>query len=228
MKLDLGNGVLLELVKIPAGSFLMGGDYEITLKSFYLGKYLITQKQYQQVMGENPSYFKGDNNPVECVSWHSVVKFCEKLSALTGAQVMLPSETQWEYAARAGSNTDYFFGDSDEELGDYAWYDENSNEHTHPVGEKKPNPWGLYDILGNVWEWCGDDWDEDYKKLPKDGTYSNITHDNVIQDTADGEGKSLRGGAWSYNFAYSCCNYRSSYVADRICYTIGLRVLVLL
>jgi len=226
--LDLGNGVILELVKIPAGSFLMGGDpqrgsglipaHEINLKGFLLGKYPVTQKQYQQIMGTNPSNWKGDNLPVEQVTWYQAVDFCQKLSAKTGRQVMLPSEAQWEYAARAGSYTKYFFGDSDSQLSEYAWYNTNSGGKTNPVGEKKPNPWGLYDILGNVREWCQDYWDTDYYNLPKDGRARKTKNTS----------RSRRGGSW-YDPASECsCDLRICDDARYYDNSIGLRVLVLL
>jgi formylglycine-generating enzyme required for sulfatase activity len=103
-------------------------------------------------MGKNPSYFNGENRPVERVSWDDCQDFCQKLSELTGKRYRLPSEAEWEYACRAGTTTRYFFGDDAALLGDYAWYLGNSDSRTHPVGLKKPNLWGLYDIHGNVWE----------------------------------------------------------------------------
>jgi len=223
LSLNLGQGVILELVKIPAGSFLMGGDHQITLKSFYLGKYPVTQKQYQQVMGKNPSYFKGDNNPVECISWYDAVKFCEKVSQITKKEVRLPSETQWEYAARAGTTTDYFFGDDSSQLGEYAWYDENRGK-THPVGDnKKPNPWGIYDLLGNVWEWCGDDWHGDYKQLPQDGICLNIKHNSIKKLLRH---CSVRGGSW-FSDANDCrCGLRYWDLAGSRLKIIGCRVVV--
>jgi len=217
--LDLGNGVILELVKIPAGSFLMGGDYEIQLKDFLMGKYPVTQKEYQQVMGENPSYFKGDNLPVEQITWYQAVKFCEKVSQNTGRQVTLPSETQWEYAARAGTTTAYFFGESESQLGEYGWYDKNSEGKTHPVGQKKTSPWGLYDLLGNVWEWCQDDWDDwddHYHNLPKDGSpIKNNSNTKVV-----------RGGSW-YSKASICRGgNRNRDIADFRLGSLGCRVVV--
>jgi len=216
--LNLSRGVTLDLIKIPAGKLKMRGDHEITLKTFFLGKYPVTQKQYKVLMGEHLSAFKGDNLPIEKLSWHQAVRFCQKLSAKTGQQFMLPSETQWEYAARADSKTRYFFGNCEEELEDYSWYDKNSDRKTHPVGEKKPNPWGLYDMLGNVWQWCQDDWDDDYHNLPLNG-HPYINKSNI---------KSLRGGSWN-NSAFECaCDYRNrNYGVDG--YTnLGFRILMVL
>ena len=166
--LDLGAGVRMQFVAIPAGEFRMGsedGDKDekpahrvrIT-KPFYMGKYEVTQEQWQALMGKNPSRFKGAKNPVECVSWFDCPKFLEKLAAKApkGFTCCLPTEAEWEYACRAGTTTKYHFGDDENELADYAWYDKNSDKRTHPVGEKKPNPWGLYDMYGNCWEWCQD------------------------------------------------------------------------
>ncbi len=149
-------------------------------RAFYLGEHEVTQGQYLAVMGQNPSDFKGsDDLPVEQVSWLDAVKFCNELSQrekrtpyyrIEGDQVSivggqgyrLPTEAEWEYACRAGSTTRYPFGDDEADLGQHAWFDSNSEQKTHPVGQKQPNGWGLYDMLGNVCEWCQDDYDADY------------------------------------------------------------------
>ena len=184
LTVDLGKGVNLEMVMIPAGEFPMGSPeldkdaagnekpqhwVRIT-KPFYFGKFLVTQEQWEAVMGNNPSHFKGLRNPVENVSWDDCQKFLDKLNGkVGGGKFQLPSESQWEYACRAGSKTWYCFGDDRSGLGEYAWYGENSDGKTHPVGEKKPNAWGLYDVHGNVYEWCQDWYDGGYyAKSPMD------------------------------------------------------------
>jgi formylglycine-generating enzyme required for sulfatase activity len=138
--------------------------HKVTLtKPFYLGKYEVTQEQWQAVMGNNPSKTKGPKNPVDSVTWNDCQDFFKKLNpkiAASGKSGRLPTEAEWEYACRAGTQTPYFFGDDEKQLDDYAWYIRNGPPKTihrpHPVGQKKPNPWGLYDMYGNVTEWCAD------------------------------------------------------------------------
>ncbi len=180
---EITNSIGLKLVLIPKGTFMMGSpeseerrvgnetQHEVTIsKDYYLGVTEVTQGQYEKVMGTNPSYFqkqivrKSDTSmyPVEQVSWGDAVEFCKKLSDLpeekrAGRVYRLPTEAEWEYACRAGGKTAYSFGASSNLLGDYAWFTENSSKQTNPVGQKKPNAWGLCDIHGSVWEWCSDD-----------------------------------------------------------------------
>jgi len=215
LTVDLGKGVKLELVLIPAGEFLMGSpesdkdamSWEIPqhrvriTKPFYLGKYLVTQEQWEAVIGSNPRPFKGPKNLAADVSWDDCQKFLGELNAKSAAgagKYQLPTEAQWEYACRAGSKTKYCFGDDASKLGEYAWYDENSGNKTHPVGEKKPNAWGLYDMHGNVWEWCQDWYDARY--------YEKSPTDDPTGSTG-GSDRVLRGGSWS-GTARSC---RSAY-----------------
>jgi len=195
------NSVDMVLVPIPAGEFMMGspasepdrGDdetqHEVKItKPFYLGAHEVTQAQYQQVMGNNPSRSKGATKPVELVNWYAAVEFCQKLSAQEGVEYRLPTEAEWEYARRAGTTTAFSFGADESQLGKYAWYRANSGDTTHPVGEKLPNGWGLYDMHGNVFEWC-QDWYGAYESL------------RVVSDptgSASGEGRVLRGGAFNY------------------------------
>ena len=202
LAVDLGGGVKLEMVLIPAGEFMMGwpdSDEPAFLdakprhrvrisKPFYLGKYEVTQEQWQAIVGKNPSNFKGRTNPVENVSWDDCQVFLSRLNEkVGGGKVGLPTEAQWEYACRAGSTTKWCFGNSDSVLGEYAWCEENSDGTPHPVGQKKPNAWGLYDMYGNVWEWCQDWFDKGYYgKSPLDDPTG----------PARGSGRVHRGGGW--------------------------------
>ena len=198
------NSIGMTFVLIPAGEFMMGsndGDYDerpvhpVRLsRPFYLGKYEVTQGQWQAVMGRNPSHFTGDPNlPVEQVSWEEVQTFVRTLNAREGVTAYrLPTEAEWEYAARAGSTTTYSFGDKARKLGDYAWYGDNAEGRTHPVGQRKPNAWGLYDVHGNVWEWV-QDW------------YGPYDVDEVIdpQGPSGDSYRVYRGGGWG-TFAGNC------------------------
>jgi formylglycine-generating enzyme required for sulfatase activity len=178
----------LEMVYIPDGSFMMGFDrladnaspiHKVTLKPFFIGKYPITQEQYRTVMGINPSSDRGDRKPVNSVSWEDAMKFCQKLSHITGKHYNLPSESQWEYAARAGTTTRFYFGETiDSELM-YAGATVQParsggvqllEQTTTNVGSFPPNTFGLYDLHGNVAEWCLDTWHENYDRAPVDGS----------------------------------------------------------
>jgi formylglycine-generating enzyme required for sulfatase activity len=220
LTLDLGGGVTLKLVRIPAGKFMMGEgqeQHEVTLsKPFYMGVTEVTQAQYQAVMGTNPSTFKGATNPVEMVSWDDATEFCKKLSEKTRQAVRLPTEAEWEYVCRAGTETIFCFGNADSALGDYAWYKENSGSATHPVGQKKPNAWGLYDMHGNVWEWCAD-WYGDYPKAA-------VTDP---QGPASGPFRVLRGGSWYFSADYCRAARRFNYNPDHLDFNYcGFRVAV--
>ena len=209
------------MVRISGGTFVMGDKsqadappHEMAVSSFYIDKYLVTQDEYQKVMGDNPSRWKAGKNPVEQVRWSDAVKFCNRRSELENLQpcydlktwlcnfqangYRLPTEAEWEYACRAGTSTAYFFGDDPSKLGEYAWFEKNSGRRAQPTGQKLPNPWGLYDICGNVWEWCNDFYKVDY--------YKEAPHqDPKGPDT--GQTKVLRGGAWRFG-ADTC---RSAY-----------------
>jgi formylglycine-generating enzyme required for sulfatase activity len=158
------NSIGMKLKWIEPGEFMMGSEkgWEIekpvhnvkVAKGFYIAIYEVTQEQYEKVMGKNPSNDKGANLPVAQVSYNDSVEFCKKLSKKEGKTYRLPTEAEWEYACRAGSKTEYYWGDEFDEK--YAWYAGNSEWKTHEVGTKEPNNWGLYDMTGNVWEWCQD------------------------------------------------------------------------
>ena len=196
ISIDLGDGVALEFVLIRPGTFMMGSEkgidserpiHKVTItKPFYLGKYLVTQEQWQAVMHKNPSHFKGPKNPVEKVSWRDCQNFAQKLQEQSPPHTFrLPTEAEWEYACRAGSTTEYSYGDDESQLGEYAWFGENSKSQTHPVGQKKPNAWGLFDMHSNVWEWC-QDWFGRYD--PADATDPT--------GPTSGVGRVWRGGGW--------------------------------
>jgi formylglycine-generating enzyme required for sulfatase activity len=198
LSVDLGGDVTMEFVLIAAGKFMMGDESGTSdekpvhcimlTKPFYLGKYEVTQAQWEAVMRNNPSDFKGDlQRPVEQVSWNDAVAFCDRLSQKEKRTYRLPTEAEWEYACRAGSTSKWSFGDSESELGDYAWYGSNSSSRTHPVGGKKPNAWGLFDIHGNVSEWCADWYG--------DGYYGSSPRDDPTGPSS-GVNRVLRGGCW--------------------------------
>lgn len=198
------NSIGMKFTLIPAGSFNRSvpetrnvfDEKTVTVtisKPFYLGIYEVTQEQWHTVMGNNPAKFKGRHNPVEQVSWDDAQTFIQRLNQKEGHnRYRLPTEAEWEHAARAGTKTEYFFGNSEQELGQYAWYTANSGDKPHPVGQKKSNPWGLYDIYGNVWEWV-QDWYDDYPA-------SNMTDP---KGPSSGSERVFRGGSW-YDSAGVC------------------------
>ena len=232
LTLDLGNGVKMKLVRIPAGRFVMGSPQTETgreghegpqhwvkiSKPFYMGVAEVTQKEYAAVMGTNPSKFSGTNRPVERVSWGDAVEFCRKLSEKTKRKVRLPTEAEWEYACRAGTKTAYSFGGDVGKLGHYAWHSGNSAKQTHGVGQKKPNAWGLYDMHGNVWEWCADWYGESYYRSSP-GTDP--------QGPGSGKDRVHRGGSWWHDPPWYCRSaFRNVRVPDTRFCTLGFRVVL--
>ena len=208
LALTLDKGVKMKLLRIPAGKFMMGSpetekghrDDEgpqrwVTIsKPFYMGVTEVTQAQYESVTGKNPSKFKAPLNPVEMVFWNDATVFCAVLSKKTRRAVRLPTEAQWEYACRAGTKTRFSFGKEDKGLNAHGWYKANSGDKTHPVSQKKPNAFGLYDMHGNVWEWCRDWYDAKFYAKAK-----SINPENTTKASA----RVLRGGSWD-NFPQNC------------------------
>jgi formylglycine-generating enzyme required for sulfatase activity len=218
---DLGNGITLEMVAIPGGTFMMGApenekdsrdserpQHQVTVQPFFMGKYAVTQAQWRAVaalpqvnkeLDPNPSYFKGDDRPVEQISWYDALEFCARLNFrinfTPGRDYRLPSEAEWEYACRAGTTTPFYFGETI--TTDLANYNGNYTYGNAPQGEYReetttvesfpPNAFGLYDMHGNVWEWCADTWHDNYQGAPKDGSaWINDNDNNIL----------LRGGSW--------------------------------
>ena len=237
--LDLGGGIKLKLADIPAGKFLMGSpkgsvgaafdesdrhrrdtfEHEVALsRPFRLGVTEVTQAQYRRITGQNPSVFKGDDRPVDNVSWEDASRFCQLLSAKIGKTVRLPTEAEWEYACRAGTTARYYFGEDPDHaaLADHAWYLANSDRQTRPVAQKKPNAWGLHDMGGNVWEWCAD-----YYKGPYE--------DKAVTDpkgATSGETRILRGGCWESGPLSCRSTNRGGVLSSRATSRFGFRVVV--
>ncbi|MFN7502401.1 MAG: SUMF1/EgtB/PvdO family nonheme iron enzyme [Dolichospermum sp.] len=235
-KEDLSNGITLEMVQIPGGSFIMGSpasekgrdnnespQHQVNVPGFSMGKFVVTQEQYQQIMGNNPSRFSGAKRPVEKVSWNNAVDFCQKLSQKTGREYRLPSEAEWEYACRAGTTTPFHFWETiTTELanykGTYTYASEPKGKYlqkTTDVGSFPPNAFGLYDMHGNVWEWCQDDWHDNYIDAPKDGS---------VWTSRSGNNKVMRGGSWSNYPGYCRSAYRIYSGLDNDSILVGFRV----
>ena len=244
---DLGNGVNLEMVAIPGGTFIMGSpeneegyhssqspQHQVTVPPFFMGKYPVTQQQWRVVaalpkvkidLKSDPSYFKGDNLPVECVSWNDAQEFCARLSQMANKTYRLPTEAEWEYACRGGTTTPFYCGETiSTDLanynGNYTYGQGQKGEYrekTTEVGNFPANPFGLYDMCGNVWEWCEDGWHENYINAPIDGSAW----------TSLSSKRALRGGSW-INFPRYCrsASRYNYYGAERgnVSYVIGFRV----
>jgi formylglycine-generating enzyme required for sulfatase activity/serine/threonine protein kinase len=206
-------GIEPEMVWVEGGRFMMGsnsGDsderpvHEVELSSFYIGKYEVTQAQWKAVMGTNPSHFSGcDQCPVENVSWNDIQEFIRKLNQLTGKSYRLPTEAEWEHAARGGNKSRGSTYSGGNDVGSVGWYDGNSGSRTYPVGQKTPNELGVYDMTGNVWEWCAD-WH---------GSYTSSRQRNPVGPFS-GEGRVLRGGGWYYNPKFCRVSNRSEVTPD--------------
>ena len=203
VKTFYANGVSFEMVEVRGGTFRMGGTSEqgsdadsddeypvhsVTLSGYYIGKTEVTQALWKAVMGSNPSEFKGDNLPVENVSWYDCQEFIRKLNSLTDQNFRLPTEAEWEFACRGGNNSRGYKYSGSNYIDNVAWYDGNSGHKTHPVATKSPNELGIYDMTGNVWEWCAD-WYGDYSS----GAQTNPT------GPYGGSGRVGRGGSWDFN-----------------------------
>lgn len=237
---DLGQGIKLEMVEVPSGTFTMGSpsseanrdsdedpQHKVNIESFYLGKYEVTQAQYQAIMGNDPSNFKGDNLPVEQVSWNEAVEFCKKLSAKTGKTYRLPSEAEWEYAARAGTTTPFAFGETINTNivnydGNYPYGQAAQGEYrqkTIAVGSLGvANAFGLYDLHGNVWEWCQDIYQPNYNGTPTNGkAWEQTTNDNY---------RVLRGGSWNGSGKDCSSTLRNFSVSDFLVFDLGFRIVL--
>ena len=228
VKTFYANGVSFEMVEVRGGTFRMGGTSEqgsdadsddeypvhsVTLSGYYIGKTEVTQALWKAVMGSNPSRFKGDNMPVECVSWDDCQEFIRKLNSLTSQNFRLPTEAEWEFACRGGNNSRGYKYSGSNYIDNVAWYDGISGDKTHPVATKLPNELGIYDMSGNVWEWCSDWY----------GKYSSGAQANP-KGPYDGSYRVVRGGSWDDN-AKGCrssnrtCNspgYRADYLGLRL------------
>ena len=229
LTIPVKNGISIEMVKVEAGSFNMGATPEmenpydseipvhrVTLtNNYYIGKYEVTQALWQAVMGSNPSYFKGDDLPVEKVSWDDCQDFISKLNAMTGKRFRLPSEAEWEYAARGGKKSRGYQYSGSNTLGDVAWYYGNSGPKTHAVGTKQPNELGIYDMTGNVWEWC-QDWVGSYSSSPQ----TNPT------GAASGSLRVNRGGSWDISARFCRSSYRDGDTPGGRYGNLGLRLVL--
>ena len=217
------NKLINNMVYVSGGTFIMGGDessdqtptHSVTLSSYYICKYEVTQALWRAVMGSNPSKFKGDNLPVEQVSWNDCQTFINRLNNYTGRNFRLPTEAEWEFAARGGNYSRHYKYSGSNYISDVAWYCDNSGNRTHPVGTKQANELGLYDMSGNVWEWCSDRY----------GSYSSYSQSNPTGATS-GFGRVERGGNWCGLARYCCSSHRSYYAPGNSFDDLGLRLVL--
>ena len=223
------NKLINNMVYVSGGTFTMGGTSEqgsdayddekpthsVTLSSYYICKYEVTQALWRAVMGNNPSNFKGDNLPVECVSWDDCQTFINRLNSYTGRNFRLPTEAEWEFAARGGNYSRHYKYSGSNYISDVAWYDGNSSNRTHPVGTKQANELGLYDMSGNVWEWCSDWY----------GSYSSYSQNDPTGPNS-GSYRVKRGGSWVNGASYCRSSYRDSLTPGRRFNFLGLRLVL--
>ncbi|MFN0202370.1 MAG: formylglycine-generating enzyme family protein, partial [Bacteroidia bacterium] len=228
---EWGNFVFVE-----GGTFMMGSNdgssdekpvHSVTVSSFYMGKYEVTQAEWQEIMGNNPSSFKGDNLPVENVSWEDVQVFIQKLNQKTGCKYRLPSEAEWEYAARGGNKSKGYLYAGSNTIGDVAWYSENAGSKTHVVGSKDPNELGICGMSGNVWEWCEDWYAEKYYDYCKKNSITNnpILRNKNNQNLEISEYRICRGGSWGLNANYCRATLRFRVVPTYQYFIVGFRLL---
>ena len=227
ISIPVKNGISIEMVKVEAGTFMMGATsemkdpysdekplHQVTLTNdYYMGKYEVTQALWEAVMGSNPSNFKGDNLPVEKVSWNDCQEFISKLNSLTGRKFRLPTEAEWEYAARGGKKSRSYQYSGSSNISDVAWYDGNSGSKTHPVGTKQANELGIYDMAGNVSEWCQDRY----------GSYVSSSQTNPT-GADSGSRRVFRGGGWSSNARICRLSFRGCNSPDFLFSFLGLRL----
>ena len=217
------------MVKVEAGTFMMGATsemkdpydwekpvHQVTLTNdYYMGKYEVTQALWQAVMGNNPSHFKGENLPVETVNWNECQEFISKLNSMTGRKFRLPTEAEWEYAARGGKKSRGYQYSGSNSISDVAWYDGNSGSKTHPVGTKQANELGIYDMSGNVYEWCSDRY----------GPYSSSSQTNPTGAYFMSR-RVGRGGCWDCNAWYCRSSFRNGSIPDSRDSGLGLRLVL--
>ena len=227
VKTFYANGVSFEMVEVRGGTFRMGATSEqgsdaygeekpvhsVTLSGYYIGKTEVTQALWKAVMGSNPSRFKGDNMPVECVSWDDCQEFIRKLNSLTGQHFRLPTEAEWEFACRGGNNSLGYKYSGSNYIDNVAWYDGNSGDKTHPVGTKAPNELGIYDMTGNVWEWCCD-WYGDYSSGAQ--TNPKGPYDGSFRVDRGGSSHINAGICRSSNRSYASPGVRDDYIGLRL------------
>ena len=229
ISIPVKNGITIDMVKVEAGTFMMGTTSEMQdpydnekpvhqvalTNDYYMGKYEVTQALWQAVMGRNPSKFKGDNLPVEKVSWDDCQRFINKLNSMIGRKFRLPTEAEWEYAARGGKKLRGYQYCGSSKISDVAWYTDNSGRKTHPVGTKQSNELGLYDMTGNVSEWC-----QDWK-----GSYASSSQTNPT-GAVSGVGRVIRGGSWNDSAWYCRSSYRLMHTPDYRFNGLGLRLVL--